>query len=285
MTHFLFTTVFGVCLSIIISCSSTKHSVSEASRSPEIIIDTVTTFEKADTISPKVTTPIITKSETDSINVINEQFDHSIFNNLLNKHVTDNGNTNYSGFIDDKKIFKRYLTALSENPPQESWTKEDTLAYWMNVYNAFTIKLITDNYPTESIKNIKDAWSSRFFKIGRKWYNLQDVEHKILRKMNDPRIHFGINCASFSCPPLLNRAFTASTVNTDLDFLAHRFINDKTRNTISENNIQLSKIFKWYASDFKTDGTLIDYLNKYSEVIINKNTKRSFKNYDWSLND
>ncbi|MGB1268757.1 MAG: DUF547 domain-containing protein [Flavobacteriaceae bacterium] len=285
MTHFLFTTVFGVCLSIIISCSSTKHSVSEASRSPEIIIDTVTTFEKADTISPKVTTPIITKSETDSINVINEQFDHSIFNNLLNKHVTDNGNTNYSGFIDDKKIFKRYLTALSENPPQESWTKEDTLAYWMNVYNAFTIKLITDNYPTESIKNIKDAWSSRFFKIGRKWYNLQDVEHKILRKMNDPRIHFGINCASFSCPPLLNRAFTAATVNTDLDFLAHRFINDKTRNTISENNIQLSKIFKWYASDFKTDGTLIDYLNKYSEVIINKNTKRSFKNYDWSLND
>jgi hypothetical protein len=284
MKHFIFT-IIGICLSTLVSCSSTKHSVSEQKHSSEIVIDTITTVEKPNPINQKIDTQIIINSKADSIKIISERFDHSIFNNLLNKYVTDDGNINYSGFINHKKIFKSYLTALSENPPQNNWTKEDKLAYWMNTYNAFTIKLIIDNYPTKSIKNIKDAWSSRFFKIGGKWYNLQDVEHKILRKMNDPRIHFGINCASFSCPPLLNRVFTAATVSNDLDFLAHRFINDPERNTISENNIQVSKIFQWYAKDFKIKGTLIEYLNKYSDVTIKKSTKKSYKKYNWNLNE
>lgn len=216
---------------------------------------------------------------------ISPKLSHKVFDQLLKKHVSEDGLVNYKGFINDEVIFSAYLMLLSENPPKNDWTKEEKLAFWMNVYNAFTIKLITDNYPTKSIKNIRDAWSARFFKIGDKWYNLHDVEHKALRKMGDPRIHFGINCASFSCPPLLNRAFKATTVNADLEFLTRKFINDQNRNTITEDTFEISKIFQWFGKDFKMDGTLIDYLNNYSDIKIKSTAKRSFKTYDWGLNE
>jgi hypothetical protein len=103
--------------------------------------------------------------------------------------------------------------------------------------------------------------------------------------MNDPRIHFGINCASYSCPPLQNKAFRELTVNEDLDTLTSQFINDKNRNIISEQSIILSKIFKWFSKDFKKDGNLINYLNKYSNIRIESSAKKSFKNYNWSLNE
>ncbi|PHS10874.1 MAG: hypothetical protein COA88_00890 [Kordia sp.] len=275
-----------ITLLFIISCGSTQKIVPDKSATKEAAEIT------PDTISKPHTTPIIIteetnegiKEETQAIENI-EFFDHSIFNNLLSENISENGDTNYKGFIKNKSEFEIYLTNLSENLPKEDWSKEDKLAYWMNTYNAFTIKLIIDNYPTKSIKDIKNAWNSRFFKLGEKWYNLNDIEHKILRKMNDPRIHFGINCASFSCPPLLNRVFTAATVNNDLDYLAHQFINDPKRNVISENSIQISKIFQWFSKDFKTEGSLIDYLNKYSDITIKSNAKKSFKKYDWSLNE
>jgi len=267
---------------LLISCGSTKEIVFDKPAPKEVVEVTPDTIPDPP-IPPIITTEDI-KEETQTIEVI-EFFDHSIFNSLLSENISDKGNTNYKGFIRHKHILKSYLTSLSENMPTEKWTKEDKLAYWMNAYNAFTIKLIIDNYPTKSIKDIKNAWDSRFFKLGEKWYNLNDIEHKILRKMNDPRIHFGINCASFSCPPLLNRAFTATTVNNDLDYLAHQFINDKKRNVISENTIQVSKIFQWFSKDFKTEGSLIDYLNKYSDIIIKSNAKKSYLKYDWNLNE
>jgi hypothetical protein len=289
--------VFTVLL-LFSSCKSSKNTIQKptsidttVSDSIAITKDTLNTYVAKNIPLPSESPIIIEDSHetevSDSYHVDNvlEKFDHTIFNNLLLENVSESGVINYRGFISNKILFKSYLSLLSENIPKENWTKEDKLAYWMNTYNAFTIKLIIDNYPTKSIKDIKNAWDSRFFKLGKKWYNLSDVEHKILRKMDDPRIHFGINCASFSCPPLLNRAFTASTINTDLEFLAHQFINDKSRNTISENNIQLSKIFKWYSNDFETEGSLIKFLNNYSDIKINSTAKKSFKKYDWNLNE
>ena len=280
-------------LSLIISCSSTQKTISEESDSKEIEQDSIIkTEEIVKNIPPPPKAPEVIEDnyETEVCDGYHgnnpvEQFNHTVFDQLLKNNISENGDTNYKGFIKNKSVFKIYLTNLSENLPKENWSKEDKLAYWMNTYNAFTIKLIIDNYPTKSIKDIKNAWDSRFFKLGEKWYNLNDIEHKILRKMNDPRIHFGINCASFSCPPLLNRAFTAATVNNDLNYLAHRFINDNKRNFISENSIQISKIFQWFSKDFKTEGSLIDYLNKYSDITIKSNAKKSFKKYDWSLNE
>ena len=290
--HFKITALL-ITLLLLISCSAPKKTISQKQPIKDAVKDSVAKIKETVENIPAPTEPPAVIEDNYGIEVCDgqhknnliEKFNHTVFNNLLKNHVTKSGKTNYIGFIKNKIVFKSYLTSLSENMPTEKWTKEDKLAYWMNAYNAFTIKLIIDNYPTKSIKDIKDAWDARFFKLGSKWYNLNDIEHKILRKMDDPRIHFGINCASYSCPPLLNRAFTALNINTELDFLAHQFINDKNRNTISEDTFEISKIFQWFGKDFKTEGTLIEYLNKYSDVKVRKTAKRSFKTYDWSLNE
>ncbi len=209
---------------------------------------------------------------------------HSTWVTILPKYVSESGNVNYRGFASDKS-FPSYLKALSEHPPQDNWSREDQLAYWINVYNAFTIKLINDNYPLQSIKDIKNPWDYRFIKIGPKWHTLNDVEHKILRKMDEPRIHFAINCASVSCPKLLNVAFLPETLESQLTDVTKDFLSDTSRNNISENSIQISKIFRWFGKDFKKDGSLIDFLNRYTEVSISDKAKVSYKDYDWNLNE
>ena len=209
---------------------------------------------------------------------------HKNWEELLQDHVTAAGNVNYKAFANNAD-FKAYLNVLSTNPPQENWTREDVLAYWINAYNAFTIQLIVDNYPIQSIKDIKTPWDHRFIKIGPKWYTLNDIEHKILRKMDEPRIHFAINCASVSCPRLLNAAFTPDTLDEQLTNVTRDFLNDETRNTISENQLRISKIFRWFGKDFKKNGSLIDFLNLYSEIPIADSAKVSFMDYDWNLNE
>ncbi|WP_271783620.1 DUF547 domain-containing protein [Aquimarina algiphila] len=238
--------------------------------------------EKApETEKPLQKTPVVTIESKKS----NEAFDHKIWNYLLQKHVSAKGIVDYKGFKQDKSKLRTYLNILSENMPKESWNKSDKLAYWINAYNAFTVKLIIDNYPLKSIKDIENPWELRFIKLGAKWYTLNDIEHRILRKMKDPRIHFGINCASLSCPRLSNKSFTAQNVDQELEKLTTSFINDTKHNTISANTIKLSKIFLWFGKDFKTKGTLIQFLNVYSKTKINEKAKKSYRVYDWNLNE
>jgi hypothetical protein len=223
-------------------------------------------------------------TETTEI-IYTEAFDHAIFNELLKKHVTKEGNVDYSGFKSDYKKLKSYIDLLKANQPKDDWTKEDTLAYWINTYNALTIDLILRNYPTKSIKDIKDPWDQRLWQFGDKWQNLNDIEHEILRKMNEPRIHFAIVCASVSCPKLQNTAFTASSLDLQLTNATKEFLADTTKNELSENNIKLSRIFKWFKKDFEQNGDLIDFLNQYSDIVISKSAKKSYKDYNWNLNE
>lgn len=211
--------------------------------------------------------------------------DHQKWHVLLQKYVTDKGNVDYKGFKKDVKALQVYLDGLAANVPQKSWSRNAILAYWINAYNAYTVKLILDNYPLKSIKDIKDPWGRKLFTLGTKKYSLEEIEHEILRKMNEPRIHFAINCASFSCPNLSNQAYTEAKLESQLEAGAKAFVNDKTKNTITANSIEISKIFDWFSGDFKTKGTVIDYLNQYSAVKINKNAKVKYKEYNWSLND
>ncbi|MFD2037309.1 DUF547 domain-containing protein [Belliella marina] len=221
---------------------------------------------------------------------------HQGFDALLRKHVSPSGVVDYKGFIEDKAKLDDYCDLLSKNAPdRKTWKKEEQLAYWINAYNAFTIKLITDNYPVESIQDlhpkikiplVNTVWHIKFFKIGGQDANLDEIEHKVLRKeFDEPRIHFAINCASFSCPPLLNEAFAAEKVDAQLDKVAKSFVNDPKRNKISADKIEISKIFSWFKGDFTKNGSLIDYLNKYSKVKINPKAKVSHLDYDWSLNE
>jgi len=209
---------------------------------------------------------------------------HDAWNTLLVENVSADGIVNYAGLKKNRKALLDYINTLGETLPEESWSQEEKLSYWMNAYNAMTVDLILRNQPLESIKDINKPWEQRYWKLGEKYYNLDEIEHQILRKMGDARIHFGINCASFSCPPLLNEAFTPSKVDAQLDKVARKFINDTSRNRISENSVEISKIFDWFAKDFKRNGSIVDYLNQYSTIKISEGAKVRYMDYDWALN-
>ena len=211
------------------------------------------------------------------------------WNTLLQKHVKD-GWVDYNGFKSDEKKLDVYLDYLSKTNPS-SWSVNKEKAFWMNAYNAYTIKVILDYYPLKSImdikKNGKGAWDIPFAKVGGKAYTLNAIEHEILRpKFKDARVHAGINCASYSCPPILNEAFTASNVDVLLNKAFIGFVNDPKRNKIQKNSIQLSKLFEWFKDDFTQSGNvnLIDFLNKYSKIKISKTAKITYLDYNWSLN-
>jgi hypothetical protein len=221
---------------------------------------------------------------------------HQLWNELLKAHVKPDGRVDYKGFIREKPKLESYLKLLSENAPDRSkWSKNEQLAYWINVYNAFTVKLIVDFYPTKSIRDlgprikiplIKDVWHYKFFKIAGVDMSLDEVEHSILRKeFEEPRIHFAINCASVSCPPLLNEAFVASTLENQLIRVTTTFVNDPSRNKISAQSAQLSSIFSWFKGDFTKKGTLVEFLNRYSKVKISPNARITFLDYNWNLNE
>jgi hypothetical protein len=122
--------------------------------------------------------------------------------------------------------------------------------------------------------------------IGKKAYSLDYIEHKILRRWHDdPRIHVGINAASISGPQFVNFAFTEKNINSKLEELMKRFINDPTKNVIELDKVAVSKIFEWYQEDFTIKSTLIDYINKYSKVKANDNAEVVYLDYDWNLNE
>ncbi|MDG1730157.1 MAG: DUF547 domain-containing protein [Algibacter sp.] len=222
---------------------------------------------------------------TETENEISKSFNHDSWTDLLQKHVSSQGIVNYKRFKTDRKALLNYITSLGKNTPNGSWSKEEKLAYWINTYNAFTIDLILRYYPIKSIKDIKAPWDQRLWKLGNKWYNLNEIEHQILRKMDEPRIHFAIVCGSFSCPKSQNEAYQALNLDKQLTHVTKEFLSDSNRNEISKNSLKLSKIFQWFSKDFKQDGDLIDFLNTYSDIIISAKAKKSFKDYNWDLND
>ncbi len=264
------------------SCCGAKETTNKDIAQVEIEPETEVKIETSEKPNTETFEEVIEVEETETAV---ETFNHSAWNDLLQKYVTNQGNVNYKGFKSNPSSLRNYITSLSENTPTNSWTREDKLAYWINAYNALTVDLIIRNYPIKSIKDIDKPWEQRLWKLGDKWYNLEDIEHQILRKMNEPRIHFGIVCASYSCPKLLNEAFEASTIDAQLTKVTKEFLADSKRNNISTNKIKLSKIFSWFTKDFKQNGSLIDFLNKYSGVKISKNAKKSYKDYIWTLNE
>lgn len=213
------------------------------------------------------------------------QIDHSKWDILLKRHVDDAGNVNYKSFAKDIKLLQNYLDYLAMNLPTDGAAKPQKLAYYINLYNAATVKLILDNYPTKSIKDIKNPWGKDIVQMGDEKISLGDLEHRILRKMDEPRIHFAINCASYSCPKLLNTAFTATNLEKLLEQTAKDFINDPKRNVLTKEKASLSEIFNWYKKDFTKNGSLIDYLNQYAAQKLTSNTKISYLNYNWGLNE
>lgn len=218
--------------------------------------------------------------------MVKEDFS-DVYNQILNNFVSSSGKVNYASIKTNKEMLGQAIQYFEENTPQSSWSKNQKLAYWINAYNLYTMKLVVDNYPVSSIKDIANGkpWDKKFIQLDGKTLSLNDIENGIIRKdFNEPRIHFAVNCASISCPKLLNKAYTSSNLNSLLESQTKNFINDNSMNKIGSSSIEISNIFDWYKADFIKTGTVIDFLNEYSSTKIEDNAKTSYKEYNWNLN-
>lgn len=217
--------------------------------------------------------------------MVQAQISHQVFDELLQKHVSQTGRVNYKGFKADEAKLDKYLSVLKTNhPDKKTWSKDERLSYWINAYNAFTIKAILEEYPIQSITDLANGnvWDVKWIKIGSNTYSLNGIEHEIIRtNFKEPRIHFAVNCAANSCPPLLNQAYNAANLEQQLQEQATAFINNRNYNVLGPNDLVLSKIFEWYADDF---GSLQAYVNPFTRIRIAPNASITFAPYDWSLN-
>ncbi|MCB9282847.1 MAG: DUF547 domain-containing protein [Lewinellaceae bacterium] len=218
---------------------------------------------------------------------------HAIWDGLVKKYVASDGFVDYKGFVRDSATLNQYLALLSSTHPGGNWTREEQMAYWINAYNAFTVKLIVDNYPVSSIKDIKNGipfvntvWDVKFINLMGNEYDLNNIEHGILRKQfKDPRVHAALNCASWSCPALRGEAYEAARLDSQLDDAMRRFINDPLRNRVSAQKAELSQIFNWYSGDFlEAAGSVQAYINRYAKVKLGPKGKITYLGYDWRLN-
>jgi len=211
--------------------------------------------------------------------------DHRQWTDILQAYVSENGAVDYKGLQNNKSGLESYLKLLSANAPNDEWSIDAKKAYWINAYNAFTIQLILKNYPLKSIKDLKRPWGLSFIKIDGGKIALNTIEHEILRPMGDPRIHFAIVCASKSCPKLLNYAYESKTLHQQLEKVTKQFINDSSKNSMDQSVVKISKIFKWFKSDFPKKEAFIGFLNNYSNVTISVQADINYRNYSWDLNE
>lgn len=219
--------------------------------------------------------------------------ERQIYADLLKKYVKQ-GRVDYRGFKTEEQRLDRYLNTL-EKTDSGKLSPPKAFAFYINVYNAWTVKLILTGYPgVKSIKDLgslfKSPWKKKICRIDGSILTLDYIEHEILRpRFKDPRVHFAINCAAASCPPLRSEPYDGETLERQLNDSAQAFINDPERNYLKGNTLYASKIFKWFAADFNHDvvGFFIKYAqNDFKQRLetLKGKIKVKYLHYDWSLN-
>ncbi|MEQ9618018.1 MAG: DUF547 domain-containing protein [Deltaproteobacteria bacterium] len=273
-----------------------------------------------------LTTPIdYSHSSQASENRAQGAFDHSYssYNALLNKYVKD-AKVDYGGFLASRNEFELFLQSLGDvkQSEYEEWSHKEKLAYWINAYNAFTIKAIIDHYPitrsfsfiglfvpSNSILQIKGVWDKLEFRAVGRELTLGDIEHEILRKeFNEPRIHTAINCASIGCPDLRSEAYTADRLDEQLTDASINFVNNPEKGFYidpKKRKVKYSKIFHWFGEDFiqnygdgyefegrdEEENAVLNFALVYlqsedSKEYVRKNKfKIGHLDYDWHLNE
>ena len=219
--------------------------------------------------------------------------DNGLYGELLKKYVRD-GKVDYAGFKSEEAKLDRYLKIL-ENVDPEKLSRNEQFAFYANAYNAWTIKLILSGYPdVTSIKDLgsllKSPWKKKIVRIDGEVVSLDHVEHEILRpRFGDPRVHFAINCAAKSCPPLRSEPFSGAILDQQLDDSTRSFINDPKSYRLEDNELYVSRIFKWFSEDFNDD--IYGFFLKYATGDLAKELEAKagrivvkYLHYDWSLN-
>ncbi|PKQ07747.1 MAG: DUF547 domain-containing protein [Alphaproteobacteria bacterium HGW-Alphaproteobacteria-11] len=236
--------------------------------------------------------------------------DHRPWGELLQAHVVapppaDRGATphfvDYAGLEAGKPgrvALGAYIESLEAVDPA-TLSRDDQFAFWVNLYNALTVRVVADHYPVASIRDIsispglfsRGPWGKKLVRVAGRELSLDDIEHVILRpEFGDPRVHYAVNCASWSCPDLALEPYEGATLDAQLDAAARRYVNSPRGVEFRDGRLTASSIFSWYKKDFGgTDAELIAHLRKYAEpelaAALAKVTRVSSYDYDWSLND
>jgi hypothetical protein len=235
--------------------------------------------------------------------VLRDSMDHSGFTELLARYVDETGNVDYAGLTAHAdSALAPYLRRLARTDPA-TLSRDARLAFWINAYNALTLKLIVDHYPVDNIWGItpgppepKDDSPFRLelAEVADTVRTLDEIEHEIIRRrFDEPRIHFALVCAANSCPPLRREAYTGPRLDAQLDEQARTFLHDNAKNRIPAkgDTIALSRILKWYGQDF---GPATDALQRFAAPYFENEVKKNlteaayevtFLPYDWTLND
>ena len=231
------------------------------------------------------------------------EIDHAVWNDLLHRFVKD-GQIDYEGMAQEEARLKQYLEQVREARPETWATSEAQLAFWINAYNACAVFGVLDHayvwlIPVKSVKEIKGFFDQIRYSVGGRSLTLNQIEAEG-RKLGDWRVHFGMVCASSSCPPIRNEAYDAKHLRQRLTDQVRRFLQDPGRGLrLDGATLQVSKIFDWYAGDFVpgqgglfrkiTPAQLLPVLKPYlapdvAEAIAQRARTVAYLEYDWSLN-
>jgi hypothetical protein len=248
-------------------------------------------------------------------------FDYSDFAEALKINVDDVGMVNYKKLKSEPEKLLAFITELRnlDRKDFDKWSDNEKMAFWLNAYNALTLKAIIDNYPIKSsffrsriypknsIRQISGVWDKINFKVMGQNLTLGHIEHKILRvKFDNPGIHIAMVCVAIGCPPLRNEPYTGEKLQEQLDDQTRRFLAnfDKFKIKRTDNRIYLSPIFKWFASDFikkyspqkgigrhnKEKSAVLNFIASYldnsqKDYVLAGKFRIKYLKYDWSLNE
>ncbi|NCN04644.1 MAG: DUF547 domain-containing protein [Spirochaetales bacterium] len=227
------------------------------------------------------------------------QVDHRAWDRFLQTYV----DTNHPSGVhvvrypqvstQDRLALEGYIESL-ESIEVSNLAKEEQLAYWVNMYNAVTVDLILENYPLESIRDIRRPWDTALVRVENEELTLNDIEHRILRPIwNDPRIHYVVNCASSGCPNLQNRAFTRANWDEMFTQAAIQYINHPRGANFTGRQPVFSSIYDWYGVDFgNTVPSVVAHMKQYAQgstldqllAFESGGYGRVRYEYDWTLN-
>ena len=230
-----------------------------------------------------------------------QSIDHQAWQEILDTYLVKEASGvnlfKYSSVSDsDHKKLKTYIDGLAAIDPRQ-YNRNQQMAYWINLYNALTIDVVLDAYPVKSILKIGGSffspgpWNKKYLKISGQKVSLNDIEHGILRPIwKDSRIHYAVNCASYSCPNLSATAYTAGNLDDQLTMAAKDYINNPRGITVDGEDLMLSKIFDWYQVDFgKNESELLQELAQHAEPELAERLKNHDGDidyeYNWDLNE
>ena len=226
--------------------------------------------------------------------------DHSAFDSILQQYVSMDAagyaSVNYGALVGQRGVVDAYVASLIAIDPRQL-SRSEAHAYWINFYNAKTLAIMLENWPVKSIRDInlggggffgKGPWSKKLMVVAETELSLDDIEHRIIRPLfNDPLSHYALNCASYSCPNLMARAYTAKNLKSQMQESAKLYINHPRGLSLKDGEITASKIYSWYADDFGGKSKLKAHWTEFATPELSAQIETASiggYEYDWSAN-